>query len=149
MDVSRGLRQVEGMEFQSSPDQRHEVQWIDLGEIPFGPAYGEIKIQGQTLAYRVFGRTVMWSPDSRYLALQEWLSTCRSQGPYTKLLILDFVKQQRLEASTAKGGFISPLRFEQDKVIYLKEYFKKGTIGEYEMDLQSCERWLPWPELCP
>ena len=95
------------------------------------------------LSGRFFGDFLLWSPDSRYLAVQEWLTTEEAEGPHTALLVIDFAKQRQCRISEAKRGFICPLSFEGDVAVYYKRYLGTGIIREKEMDLAKLQRWEP------
>lgn len=127
----------------TSPDGVHRLELSYESEIRFGPAYYCAAIDGKTIPKRIFGNAALWSPDSRFLALQEWLTTDYQDGPQTALLVFDFQDSREVKASSAHKGFISPIRFSDDTLIYKKEYFGTGKIGEYEIDLISLNRWNP------
>nr|WED68851.1 hypothetical protein PJ912_00385 [Pectobacterium colocasium] len=81
---------------------------ICAGEIRFGPPYFSLSIDGKTLDDRVFGKDMLWSPDSRYLAVQEWLSTAERDGPQTALLCIDMLEERQCQISQATGDLSSP-----------------------------------------
>ncbi|MBA5203624.1 MULTISPECIES: hypothetical protein [Pectobacterium] len=127
----------------SSFDQQHTAMLIYVGEIRFGPPYFSLSIDGNALEGRVFGKELLWSPDSRYLAVQEWLSTAERDGPQTALLCIDVIEERQCQISQAVGGFIVPIRFEDDTLIYEKQYFgaeRNGTT-EYEIPFTALSRW--------
>lgn len=127
----------------SSFDQQHTAMLIYVGEIRFGPPYFSLSIDGNALEERVFGKELLWSPDSRYLAVQEWLSTAERDGPQTALLCIDVIEERQCQISQAAGGFIVPIRFEDDTLIYEKQYFgaeRNGTT-EYEIPFTALSRW--------
>lgn len=124
-------------------DRQHTAMLIYAGEIRFGPPYFSLSIDGKALDDRVFGKDMLWSPDSRYLAVQEWLSTAERDGPQTALLCVDVLEERQCQVSQAAGGFIVPMRFEDDKLIYEKQYFgaeRNGTT-EYEIPFTALSRW--------
>ncbi|WP_253272487.1 hypothetical protein [Pectobacterium brasiliense] len=55
----------------ASFDRQHTAMLICVGEIRFGPPYFSLSIDGSDLEGRIFGRKLLWSPDSRYLAVQD------------------------------------------------------------------------------
>ncbi|WP_225084728.1 hypothetical protein U1R68_10210 [Pectobacterium colocasium] len=95
----------------SSFDQQHNAVLVCIGEIRFGPPYFSLSIDGKALEDRVFGKDMLWSPDSRYLAVQEWLSTAERDGPQTALLCIDVLEERQCQVSQAAGGFKIPLVF--------------------------------------
>lgn len=127
----------------SSFDQQHTAMLIYVGEIRFGPPYFSLSIDSNALEGRVFGKELLWSPDSRYLAVQEWLSTAERDGPQTALLCIDVIEERQCQISQAAGGFIVPIRFEDDTLIYEKQYFSAERNGttEYEIPFTALSRW--------
>ncbi|MEQ9842863.1 hypothetical protein [Pectobacterium brasiliense] len=116
-------------------DRQHTAMLIYAGEIRFGPPYFSLSIDGKALDDRVFGKDMLWSPDSRYLAVQEWLSTAERDGPQTALLCIDVLEERQCQVSQAAGGFIVPARVEDDKFFYEKivAWCRKNGITEYEI----------------
>ncbi|ACX88239.1 hypothetical protein F6Q07_02385 [Pectobacterium parmentieri] len=127
----------------SSCDRQHSAMLICVGDIRFGPPYFSLSIDDKELADRVFGKEMLWSPDSRYLVVQEWLSTAERDGPQTALLCIDVREERQCKVSQATGGFIVPVRFEDDNLIYEKRYFSAGRHGatEYEIRFTDLPRW--------
>jgi hypothetical protein len=126
-----------------SPDSKQAVHFEFEGEIPFGPAYFTMLLNAQSLAHRSFGDVAIWSNDSRYVAVQEWLSTSKGAGPQTALLCIDTANCSQCVVSTAKQGFIYPVQFEGESLIYKKQYFDaqgEKTI-EYEIKFTDLPRW--------
>jgi hypothetical protein len=114
-------------------------------EIRFGPRYYTLHIQNLGfLKSRIFGHSFLWSSNSRYLAIQEWMTTKESEGPWTRLLLIDFQTGKGKWLSGAKDGFIRPIKFEDEKIVYEKE--SKHTTTEYEIDTTSLSDWeiLEW-----
>ena len=128
-----------------SPDQTHRATLKYEGEIRFGPPYYSLALDGTRVGNEVFGQSSLWSQDSRFFVVQQWLSTKESDGPQTALVCFDLSERRRCQVSTAKHGFIVPQRFEDETLIYTKEHF--GTqgqrINEYEIDFRNLPRWKP------
>jgi hypothetical protein len=125
----------------TSPDGKHLASLEYEGEIRFGPAYYRLALDQKLIAGEVFGREALWSEDSRYLAVQLWLSTEESEGPQTALICFDIAEHRRCQLSTARDGFIVPKRFEGETLIYTKEL--SGRVSEYEMVFPTLPRWKP------
>ncbi|HNP20276.1 MAG TPA: hypothetical protein PKL31_17680 [Fulvivirga sp.] len=118
-----------------SPDKKHGFNFIFEGEIRFGPTYYKIQLDGQIISNRIFGFEFKWHPDSKYLALQEWLTTDYQKGPITTLTIIDLENGKFARVSKADKGFIKPLKFEGNLILFEKEYIGTGKKGEYEIHL--------------
>lgn len=124
-----------------SPDLSHKAVMKYTGEIRFGPAYYSLMLDQRSFGGRVFGQSCLWSPDSRYFAVQEWESTRESDGPRTRLLLIDLPAEKQCLLSRAEQGFIVPKKFEAEKLIYTKEYRGQSTIREFEIEFLSLDRW--------
>lgn len=124
-----------------SPNDKYGFDFLFEGEIRFGPEYYRVKLNEEVIQYRIFGVHFKWSLDSKYLALQEWLYANERKGPYTFLSIVDVQNRQIARVSEAKGGFAKPLKFEEHKIIYQKEFLSKGKVVEYEVHLNEINNW--------
>ena len=124
-----------------SPNGSHTANLLYSGEIRFGPPYYSLTIDELSFKNRVFGRSCLWSPDSRFFAVQEWESTNEGQGPKTRLLSIDVEQKRECVLSRAEQGFIIPKKFEGDKLVYTKEYPGKGIVNEFEIAFLTLNRW--------
>ncbi|WP_421919827.1 hypothetical protein [Marinifilum sp.] len=124
-----------------SPDNKHIFEFIYESEIRFGPAYYKLQLDGKVISKRIFGFEFKWHPESKYLALEEWLTTSYQKGPITSLTIVDLEKRRFARISKAEKGFIKPLRFEGDLVIFEKVFLAEGKKSEYEINLKDIENW--------
>jgi len=114
-------------------------------EIRFGPRYYSLYIQNHgVLRNKIFGGILLWSDHSKYLALQEWLTTNESDGPWTRLLLIDFQENLSCFVAGVKGGFIKPIKYENKKIVYIKEF--QNTNSEFEVEISSINNWeqLEW-----
>jgi hypothetical protein len=125
----------------TSPDNQHHAFLQYLGEIRFGPAFYTLQIDTISFGKRVFGNKFLWSPDSRYVAIQEWETVSEALGPQTQLLLIDLETRRECVLSKAEQGFILPKKFENDKLIYTKEYYGQGVVKEFEIEFLSLDRW--------
>lgn len=124
-----------------SPDGSHILRFDLEGEIRFGPTYYRAEVNRSVIPAKIFGDIALWSPDSRFLVLQEWLTTDYTSGPQTALHVIDFVHSRSVRASWADKGFITPIRFDGETLVYKKQYFGIGKIAEFEIDLGTLDRW--------
>jgi hypothetical protein len=124
-----------------SPGKKHGFNFIFEGEIRFGPTYSKLQLDGKLISNRIFGFEFKWHPDSKYLALQEWLTTDYQKGPITTLTIIDLENGKFARVSKADKGFIKPLKFEDNSIIFEKEYIGTGKKGEYEISLLEIKNW--------
>ena len=126
-----------------SPDSKQSVHFEYEGEIPFGPPYFTLALTGHRIANRSFGDEAVWSGDSRYVAVQEWLSTSKATGPQTALLCIDTTERKQCRVSTASHGFIVPIAFDGARLIYKKRYVERQgeRTAEYEIEFADLPRW--------
>lgn len=124
-----------------SQDKKYAFDFIFEGEIRFGPTYYKIKLNGQLIANRIFGLEFKWHPNSTFLALQEWLTIDYQKGPITALTLIDLEKGKFARISTIDKGFIKPIKFNNDIIIFEKEYLANGKIVEYEIKFNEIKNW--------
>lgn len=124
-----------------SPGKAHGFAFIFEGEIRFGPTYYKLKLDGELINNRIFGFEFKWHPEAKYLALQEWLSTDYQKGPFTALTLVDLKTRTFARISKAEKGFIKPLRFENDLIVFEKEYLSIGKKTEFVIDLSEVQNW--------
>lgn len=124
-----------------SPGKVHGFDFIFEGEIRYGPTYYKLKLDGELINNRIFGFEFKWHPQSKYLALQEWVTTDYQKGPITALTIVDLKTRKFAKISKAEKGFIKPLKFENELIIFEKEYLASGKRGEYEISLLEIQNW--------
>ena len=130
-----------------SPSATQSVRFEYEGEIPFGPPYFTMELNGKAFTNRFFGDVAVWSSESRYVAVQEWLSTSKADGPNTALLCIDTQMLKQCVVSVAKQGFIYPTHFEGHLLVYKKQFFDaqgERTI-EYEIGFADLPRWEAIP----
>lgn len=127
----------------NSPDKKRNGKLIYAGEIRFGPAYFHLQFPNCDFGGRIFGEDYLWSLDSRYLAIQESLTIDYSDGPYTELLLIDFLSGRQCPLSKVRKGFIVPVRFEPPVIIYRKEFRGRGEHREFEIAYEVLDRWRP------
>ena len=124
-----------------SPGKIHGFDFIFEGEIRFGPTYYKLKLDGKLIKNRIFGFEFKWHPESKYLALQEWLTTDYEKGPITALTIVDLKSRMFAKISKAEKGFINPLKFQNKLIIFEKEYLVSGKTVEYEINYEQIKNW--------
>lgn len=124
-----------------SQNKKYSFDFIFEGEIRFGPTYYKIKLDEQLIENRIFGFEFKWHPNSTFLALQEWLTTDFQKGPITTLTLIDLQKGKFARISTAEKGFIKPIEFTNNIIIFEKEYLANGKTEEYEIELDEIKNW--------
>ncbi len=124
-----------------SPDGNHKAELKYECEIRFGPAYYSLSIDGTKISNRIFGHSIKWSKNSRFLATEEWLTTDYQKGPITRVTLFDIKLQRQSEFKTIEKGFAGEFHFEGDLLIYKKHFHGKGVIKEVEVNIASIKNW--------
>src|SRR5215211_5246839 len=89
-----------------SPNKKQKAVLSYLGEIEPDHGYYSLSISGFSYSFenRVFGRACMWSPESRFLAVQEWKETNEANPPkYYLLMIIDVLTRRECVISNVEG----------------------------------------------
>jgi hypothetical protein len=130
-----------------SPNKRYKAVLSYLGEIEPDHGYYSLSVSGFTSAFenRVFGRVCMWSPESRFLAVQEWNETAKAAPPkYYVLLILDVLTKRQCVISNMEGikGNILPEGFIGESLMYTVLYYGPfGITKNFESRFQYLDGW--------
>lgn len=124
-----------------SPDNKHKIDLQYESEIRFGPPYYKLKIDGKKIKRKLWGDTILWSPDSKFVALQEWLTTDYSKGPITRLVLIDIHTKKYSNFRTVEKGFTENYQFTDESIIYEKHYKASGSINKVEVDFENINNW--------
>lgn len=132
----------ESIRSNKSPDKKYGFDFVWEGEIRFGSAYYSIVLNGSSLLDKIFGFEFKWHPDSSFLALQQRMTIDYRRGPVTALLLINLKCDIMTQVSIVNKGFINPIGFEGDYIIFEKEYYSSGMTKEYEIDLRTVDNWV-------
>jgi hypothetical protein len=130
-----------------SPDRKQHVVLHYLGETGSGSGYYSLSIDKNPLIFpdRIFGKVCLWSPESRYISVQEWRET--NEGIPTLsclLLIIDpTARRECIIASVNTGkSEIRPQAFTQDSLMYTVIYEGQfGTTKNFESKFHQLDGW--------
>jgi hypothetical protein len=101
-----------------SPDGQYEVATHDYGEVRMGsPEFGRIEIRGAGFSTdgREFGAPMAFSPDSRFLAVEELVGTV--PDPHTRAIVFDFDRQREVIVHDQNPGFMRRFVWSQDGLL--------------------------------
>lgn len=126
----------------ASPNGKHSISLTPLGEIRFGPPYFQVSVDGVVLRDRVFGDKVAWSEDSRYVALEEWLTTDYEKGPVTRLLVIDTARGTNAASDRIDKGFVQDIVFSGTTVSYVKVFFAEQSRIPGTIHLRDIKGWV-------
>jgi hypothetical protein len=131
-----------------SLDKKHTAVLTYLGEIQSGSSYYTLSLDKNPLAFanRVFGKVCLWSPESRFLAVQEWKDIEDKALPpkYYLLLIVDVLTRRECviaNVEAAKGNIL-PESFIGESLMYTVIYFGQfGMTKSFESKFQYLNGW--------
>ena len=87
----------------------------------------------------------MWSPESRFVAVQEWKETVEANPPkYYLLLIIDVLTRRECVISNVEGirGNILPEGFIGESLMYTVIYYGQfGITKNFESKFQYLDGW--------
>jgi hypothetical protein len=124
-----------------SPNGQHKARLHWVGEIPFGPAYYKLELEGKLLRRRRFGDRYLWSTDSNCFAIEEWLTTDRSEGPITQLIILDIPNGVEYKHAKTHKGFIKPVQFDDRQILIEKQFYTEDGLRTEELTISEPDIW--------
>ena len=125
----------------TSPNGKHTAQLHYEGEIRYGPPYFTLSLDGKTFPGRRFGDTLNWSPDSCYVAVQEWLTTDYLTGPVTRVLLIDLKADRCSELEPVKKGFAQDFHFDGDTFAYRNHFPASGQATAAEVVISLITNW--------
>lgn len=130
-----------------SPDKKHKAVLTHLGESQSGSSYYSLSIDKfpNSFANRIFGKVCLWSPESRFLSVQEWKETEEANPPKLYLLlIVDILAGRECLIASVDGtrGNILPEGFIGESLMYTVMYYGQfGTTRSFESRFQYLDGW--------
>jgi hypothetical protein len=130
-----------------SPNKKQKATLTYLGEVEADHGYYSLSIDGFPYSFekRIFGKVCLWSPDSRFLAVQEWEDAHEAGLPrFYLLLIIDVLTRRECLIANVEGtkGSIIPEGFIGESVMYTVTYYGQfGTTKNFESKFQYLDGW--------
>ena len=131
----------------SSPDKKQKATLTYLGATQSGLSHYTLSIDKfpHSFADRIFGKVCIWSPESRFLSVQEWKEFDGSNAPkFFELLIIDFLAGRECLIASVDGskGSILPEGFIGESLMYAVLYYGQfGTTKSFESRFQYLDGW--------
>lgn len=131
----------------SSPDKKHKAVLTYLGATQSGLSYYAFSIENSPHSFvnRVFGKACVWSPESRFLSVQEWKEIDESNTPkFFELMIIDILAGRECLIASVDGtkGNILPEGFIGESLMYVVLYYGQfGTTRSFESRFQYLDGW--------
>ena len=130
-----------------SPNKKYKAVLTYIGEIQADQACYSMSIDGfpYSFAERVFGKECLWSPESRFLAVQQWIETDEdSARKACLLLIIDVLARRECIIANVEGkkGNILPESFIGESLMYTVIYFGQfGMTKSFESKFRYLDGW--------
>ena len=130
-----------------SPNKKHKAVLTYIGEVHEDQGYYSLSIDGlpYSFAGRIFGKVCLWSPESRFLVVQEWKEIEEGGAPkFRQLLIIDMSARRECIIANVEGtkGNILPESFIGDSLMYTVIYGGQfGMTKSFESRFQYLNGW--------
>ncbi|SDP94459.1 hypothetical protein SAMN04489708_1638 [Paracidovorax cattleyae] len=129
------------MHMARSPDGAYRAALRFEGEIRFGPEYFRLSIDGREVPHRIFGRPLCWSPDSRVVVAQEWLTTDHGEGPVTCAALIDVQAWTIARLEVAVKGLAEDFRFDAQALRYRLRFPAMGEVFDVAVETDAVHAW--------
>jgi hypothetical protein len=130
-----------------SPNKKHKVVLTPIREVQTDQGIYSLSIDGfpHSFVNRVFGQACLWSPESRFLVVQEWKGTDEAvTSNYCQLLIIDVLARRECiiaNVERAKGNIL-PESFIGESLMYQVIYYGQfGMTKSFESKFQYLNGW--------
>ena len=130
-----------------SPNKKHKAILTYFVEVQADQGYYTLSIDGipYSSTDRIFGRVCLWSPESRFLAVQEWKEMDESGTPkFCLLLVIDVLaRRECIIANLERArGNILPESFIGESLMYTVIYGGQfGITKSFESKIQYLSGW--------
>jgi len=130
-----------------SPNKKRKAVLTLIDESQADHAYYSLSIDElpNSFASRIFGKICLWSPESRFLAVQEWKETDEAGVPkFCQLLLVDVLARSECVIANVEGvkGNILPESFIGESLMYTVIYYGQfGMTKSFESKFQYLNGW--------
>ena len=130
-----------------SPNKKYNAILTYIGEVQADQDGYSLSIDGllYSFADRVFGEVCLWSPESRFLAVQEWKEADETDEPrYCLLSIIDVLARRECVIANVEGtkGNIIPEGFIGESLMYTVIYYGQfGMTKSFESKFRYLDGW--------
>jgi hypothetical protein len=130
-----------------SPNKKYKAVLKSLGEVLPGNSYFSLSIDGFESLFRdrVFGHVCLWSPESQFLAVQEWKDTKDASMPKSYLLLIVDLAARRecvVASMDRTKGKIIPQGFIGESLMYTVIYEGQfGITRNFESKFHYLDGW--------
>ncbi len=130
-----------------SPNKKYNAILTYIGKVQADQDGYSLSIDGllYSFADRVFGEVCLWSPESRFLAVQEWKEGDETgEPPYCLLSIIDALARRECIIANVEGtkGNIIPEGFIGESLMYTVIYYGQfGMTKSFESKFRYLDGW--------
>ena len=130
-----------------SPNKKYKAVLTYISEIQADQACYSLSIDGfpYSFAGRVFGQVCLWSPESRFLTVQEWIEIDEDSAPKAcLLLVIDMLARRECIIANVEGtkGNIFPESFIGESLMYTVIYYGQfGMTKSFESKFRYLDGW--------
>jgi hypothetical protein len=130
-----------------SPNKKHKAVLTSIGEVHEEQGYYSLSMDELPYSFvgRIFGKFCLWSPESRFLVVQEWKESEEGGAPrFCQLLIIDIFARRECIIANVEGakGRILPEGFIGDSLMYMVIYDGQfGMTKSFESKFQYLNGW--------
>lgn len=130
-----------------SPNKKYKAVLTYMRGAPAEHGYYSLSIDAfpHLFAGRVFGEVCLWSPESRFLVVQEWKEADEGGVPsFCQLLIMDVLAKRECIIANVESvkGNILPESFIGDSLMYTVIYYGQfGMTKSFESKFQYLNGW--------
>ena len=130
-----------------SPNKKYKAILTYMGETHSDSSYYTLSIDKFPLSFagRIFGKACIWSPESRFLAVQEWKEINESNAPKSHLLLIIDILTNRecvIASVEAEKGNILPESFIGESLMYTVIYYGQfGMTKNFESKFPYLSNW--------
>src|SRR5215211_2489737 len=125
-----------------SPNKKYKAVLNYIGEVEADQDYYSLSVDGlpNSFAGQRFGKVCLWSPESRYLVVQEWREIDEGGTPkFCQLLIIDVLARRKCiiaNVESAKGSIL-PESFIGNSLMYTVVYYGQfGMTKSFESEFR-------------
>lgn len=130
-----------------SANKKHKAVLTYIGATQADQAYYALSIDELPNSFedRIFGEACLWSPESRFLVVQEWKEIDESGAPgFYVLLVIDVVARRECIVANVEGtkGNILPESFIGESLMYTVIYYGQfGMTKSFESKVHYLNNW--------
>jgi hypothetical protein len=130
----------------TSPDKKRFVEMAEAFEVRFGPTFYECSVDGVRLPGGIFSWVCLWSPDSRYVAMERYYRRAELGQVSAALVLYDAELEVYYDRARVRNGRIGVLRWDGSTLVFNRSG-QEGVYVESQIDADTIQSWRPLAEM--